>query len=118
MKTIHKYQMSPEDPRLEIELPGMATVIFVNSQAPRVVHFWVEVDPDAEMHKRVFVLHGTGHDIPEDHWYIGSVLDPPFVWHLYEEYDIHEIQTRLLNKLAPTSARPVWMTSAMLDDAT
>lgn len=88
MKTIHKYQITPMDPRLEIELPGFATVILVDSQLTGVVHFWVEIDLDAEMHKRIFVLHETGHDIPDDHYYVGSVLDPPYAWHLYEEYDI------------------------------
>ncbi len=93
MKTIHKYAIEPGHPRLEVHLPGYATVVFVDSQLTGVVHFWVEFDPDAEMRKRVFVLHETGHDIPDDHYYVGSVLDPPNVWHLYEEYDIDKALT-------------------------
>ena len=89
MKTIYKYQVTPTDPRLEIELPGSAKVVFVGSQLVGVVNFWVELDPEVVKHKRIFVLHGTGHDIPDNHDYIGSVLDSPFVWHLYEENSVH-----------------------------
>lgn len=90
MKTIYKYQVTPTDPRLEIELPGSAKVVFVGSQLVGVVNFWVELTiSHRTKHKRIFVLHGTGHDIPDNHDYIGSVLDSPFVWHLYEENSVH-----------------------------
>jgi len=84
MKTIYKYSISPDNPRLEVELPDMATVVFVNSQLTGWVNFWIEFTPDEKMHTRTFVLHGTGHTIPVDNHYVGSALDPPFVWHLYE----------------------------------
>ena len=86
MKVIHKYRLTPQDNRLEVELPGSARVVFVDSQKHGVVHFWVEINPDAELHKRTFVLYGTGNVIDDNHYYVGSVNDPPFVWHLYEEW--------------------------------
>ncbi len=85
MKTIYKYSIHPDNPRLEVALPEGALVVFVGSQLTGVVNFWIEFTPDEKTYQRTFVLYGTGHDIPTNNHYVGSVLDPPFVWHLYEE---------------------------------
>jgi hypothetical protein len=85
MKTIHKHAIEPGH-RLTIFLAENATVIFVGSQLAGLVHFWVEFDLAVkETHERTFQLHGTGAAIPDHHHYVGSTLDAPFVWHLYEE---------------------------------
>lgn len=86
MKTIHKYQITPGD-RLKIHLPEGAKVISVGSQLVGLVHFWVEIDlAEEQTHVRTFELHGTGAAIPDHHSYLGSVQDPPDVWHLYERF--------------------------------
>jgi hypothetical protein len=50
---------------------------------------WIKNNPDAEAVDRTFVIYGTGHEIEGDEGFpydihVGSVIDGPFVWHVYE----------------------------------
>lgn len=84
---IFKYQ--PEftmADRAEVELPLGARIIYAAMQNNRIT-FWAEVDEEAETEVRVFHVRGTGHIPPfeEGGVHVGSMLDGPFVWHLYIE---------------------------------
>lgn len=48
---------------------------------------WAEVQPAAGLVERTFRILGTGHNMPEGVplAYVGTVQQPPFVWHVYEE---------------------------------
>jgi len=37
-----------------------------------------------EMEDMVFMVVGTGFLVPEDTWYLGSVIIEPFAWHVYK----------------------------------
>lgn len=39
---------------------------------------------EAETEDRYFKIFGTGHEIPEGHWYIGTFSHGIFVWHVFE----------------------------------
>jgi len=66
-------------------------------RSDRIVHFdykdghwcvWAIVDLDTRPPKptgRIFWWYGTGHPIGENKRHVGSALDGPFVWHLFEE---------------------------------
>ncbi len=47
---------------------------------------WFVVDPDADLLSRRFLLRGTGHplDLEATGRFVGTVLDGPFVWHVFE----------------------------------
>ncbi len=53
---------------------------------PDVVHVWTEELPRQESvwhvprHVQVF---GTGHNLPDGAYHVGSCVAEPFVWHLY-----------------------------------
>lgn len=56
------------------------------SGAPAI---WIELDPEAPMINRRFVIYGTGHEIEGDggspsDLHVGSLIDGDFVWHIYE----------------------------------
>lgn len=85
MKTIWKFEF-PISIGAYLKMPAGAKILHVARQYPNVATFWAEVDDLAEMEERFFAVVGTGNPIPEDVncEYVGTFIDPPFVWHLYE----------------------------------
>lgn len=60
-----------EPARLEYGEPGLV--------------LWAVVDPDKHTETRVLYVVGTGHPMPEAPLnYIGTAIDSPFVWHVFE----------------------------------
>lgn len=82
MHKVFKYQFSG----LEIEtfqIPRAARIVYVDVQHGYTT-MWALVDTENEMSIRRFQIVGTGHEIPFQGSYIGSVQMPPFVWHVFE----------------------------------
>lgn len=83
MKTIHKYPIETT-----ITLPKGAKIVSVGSQYANDknrFYIWAEIDTEADLEDRHFVIYGTGwgHDkfFKE---YIGTIHSEGFVWHVYE----------------------------------
>ncbi len=68
-----------------IMMPKGAKILTVQMQND-TPYMWAIVDVDAELEERVFEIHGTGHNIRniDEYEYIGTYIDNPFVWHLFE----------------------------------
>lgn len=68
-----------------IMMPKGAKILTVQMQND-TPHMWAIVNVDAELEERVFEIHGTGHHIRniDEYEYIGTYIDNPFVWHLFE----------------------------------
>lgn len=91
MRTIHKF-IVPFASQAVNELPPMpanpaAPIRFVGldprSGLPAV---WIEVHTDDNPDPgRRMVVYGTGHEIPPDLTYVGSLIDGSFVWHVFEQ---------------------------------
>lgn len=92
MKKIFKYQITKElSTTNEIEMPKDAIIIKVGLQAANTLNqkrltFWAIVNPDNLMETRTFKVIGTGWEVPENegHYYIDTVFDNGFVWHIFE----------------------------------
>ena len=88
MKTIHKFVLRKED-RQVIDIPGYQQALSVGLDANRQLCMWAEVDTNSFVVAQLVVfIVGTGHPLPTTReWemkvFIGTVLDTPFVWHLY-----------------------------------
>lgn len=81
-KTIYKYHVNM-GPFIQA-LPKGAEVLCAQMQNGNP-HIWVLLDPDAEKEERMFTIIGTGEQgAPPKSQYIGTLQDPPFVWHLFE----------------------------------
>lgn len=71
-------------------LPVDCEIIYVAKQDINIC-LWCEIihpDDIHDLEPRVIHIFGTGHKFPmprEKLKYLGSVLDTPFVWHIYEE---------------------------------
>lgn len=72
---------------------GAGQVALVGAQADRDHHgicVWtVESDP-VPLARPVRVF-GTGHDVPDDLYLIGSCQDGPFVWHVFGRHIVTEV---------------------------
>jgi hypothetical protein len=81
MTQIWKYRFESGN----IMMPKGAKILTVQMQND-TPYMWAIVDVDAELEERVFEIHGTGHNIRniDEHEYIGTYIDNPFVWHLFE----------------------------------
>jgi len=83
MNVIYKYPVSGF--RFTLRMPTGATFLSVQNQA-EVGMMWFEVDTDAPLETREFVVIGTGHEFETDGLkYLGTYQESTLVWHVYED---------------------------------
>lgn len=85
-RRIWKYEV-PVGGKRVLVMPKGAKILRVGSASTETgVTFWADVDDHGEVEARVFIVHGTGHEIPRDHMYVGTVplAEYGLVWHLFE----------------------------------
>ena len=86
MRTIWKYQLDMVY-RTVVEMPVGATVLQFQNQGG-VMTFWALVDTEAPTEERIFYVAGTGKPFPEvagELYYMGTVQERGYVWHIFEE---------------------------------
>lgn len=100
MKTIWKFSFDV-DGEATIEMPHGAQVLHVGSQAPRTITVWAMVILPAEIEHRTFYVKGTGEVITEDDdlRYLGTVMDDPWVWHVFEPEHYNLPGAEIANRL-------------------
>ena len=75
----------------EVRVPHGSKILHVGRDPQDSICIWIEQD-DIDIHtepldgvKWDFIVLGTGHILPEEAMkYIGTVLQLPFVWHVYK----------------------------------
>ena len=77
-KTIHKYILTSR-----VEMPKGAQILDIQMQGA-LIQIWALVDPTAPMEVRRFETAGTGWTVGEGLWYIKSLQDGSYVWHIFE----------------------------------
>lgn len=86
MQTIYKYELAIADETM-VRLPEGAQVLSVGvGPYTRLLFMWALVDPDARLVGRRFRVVGTGNSCPlvSADEFVGTVVAPPFVWHVFE----------------------------------
>lgn len=88
MQTVHKHLLdwSP-DCSTRLTLQGFARLIHVDrdTREPDRIAVWFEVNNELRPSEiRTFHIVGTGHPIPPRTKHVGSVVMPPYVWHVFE----------------------------------
>ena len=87
---IYKYPLAPAAPAVvEHMIPRGATLLSVGLDPHGVLCLWALVDPEHTKMRRKFLTVGTGQNTPLldtiiHVGFVGSVLQPPFVWHIFE----------------------------------
>jgi hypothetical protein len=85
MKTIWKYDVPIDDNDTEILMPSGAKILHVTIQMPHIITFWAIVN-NSLLETRTFRVFGTGQEIPDEYnYYLGTIMDKQFVWHLLEK---------------------------------
>ena len=80
---IFKYPLQYQ-PSQEVKHPTDWIPIHVGIQSGTLT-IWAEVDPiEEEEDKSIIHIIPTGGTVPPDSLHLGSVLDGPLVWHVYE----------------------------------
>ncbi len=81
-RTIHKFPLHDVENVVDITCNAVILCVQMQNDVPTL---WAEVKPKVFVNeKRVFIVIGTGHDIPDHAKYVGTIQNPPFVWHIYE----------------------------------
>jgi len=83
-KQIYKYIVPVRSGNQECQMPVGAKIVHVGMQGRKRIGIWCEVDTCEKCQcSRLFQVYGTGQDIGSG-TYLGTVIDIPFVWHVYE----------------------------------
>ncbi len=85
MKTIWKFDLAGSNIPLRVPKGAVPLGVAMQGDCPRI---WMLVDSEAELEDRMFWVRGTGQplDTNDAHEikHIGTVLDGPFIWHVFE----------------------------------
>lgn len=82
MNTIWKYPLTIGRHQV-LRMPRAARPLSAQVQDVTLT-LWMQVDDSAPIVERTAHVVGTGHELPRQAMdYISTVLDPPFVWHIY-----------------------------------
>lgn len=81
-KKVHRYEVPVDDEPHEHLLRG--DILHVDCRERGIVEFWAEFDTGHKVYRRSFQVYGTGHQVPIDADYHGTVKDGVhLIWHLY-----------------------------------
>ena len=70
--------------QMAVKLPTGAKILEVGIDLGRPV-IWIEFDKEeVEVREHYFCLFAGGQDIDPHYWYIASIRDTPYRWHLYQ----------------------------------
>lgn len=87
MKTIYKYPItSALNPVsvCQIYIPKNSMQLSIQIQNHQIC-LWALVNPDELPELREFIIAGTGNLLPNEGMkYLGTVQQPPYVWHIFE----------------------------------
>lgn len=83
MKTVYKYQITPGG-ITTISMPDGAKIVHVGVDWIGSVCMWAYVDTQQPSVDRKFIITGTGHELGDVERYVGTVIQRPFVWHIWE----------------------------------
>ncbi|KQR37758.1 hypothetical protein [Deinococcus sp. Leaf326] len=84
-QVMYKYPLTPLDEAsvTVLTLPSFALPRMAAMQNGELC-LWIQVDPDSAPLERAFEVFGTGQPLPLYATYIATVLNGPFVWHIFE----------------------------------
>ena len=86
MRTVYKYAIERIESKgeLTLMLPSDAVIVHVGIDPNGKVCIWCELDPERPQVPRQLYVKATGDPIEDGLRHIGSFVNPPFVWHVYQ----------------------------------
>ena len=91
MKAIWKFPILIDDEYMSA-MPRGAEVIsaVLSPRDPNRIDVYAVADPGHPMVGRKFLVEGTGHPLEDGATYVATVLQPPFVWHVFDAGEVDE----------------------------
>jgi hypothetical protein len=86
MQTIYKYEFGISGEQV-LKMPDYAEILKIAKSGDGRFYLWALVDTNNLIVKRRICVFGTGHPIPQAYttaYYIDTVFDGPYVWHVFE----------------------------------
>jgi hypothetical protein len=85
MRTVWKLKLETIDGWQKFGVPNFRNVLHVGLQDGNICA-WVERDDywANNDHSVELMITGTGHEVPKLCAHVGSVIQPPFVWHVWQ----------------------------------
>ena len=82
-KTFTRYRFDPANVEQRMEMPEGA-VIRHAAMYGKAIALWADENPANPKEMREFIVQGSGQNLPEGTTFVGTIMDPPFVWHIFE----------------------------------
>ena len=82
-RTFTRYRFDPAIVDQRMEMPKGAVVHHAAIHG-RGIAMWAEENPANPKAMREFTVRSTGQNLPEQGTFVATVMDPPFVWHIFE----------------------------------
>lgn len=95
MRVIYKYELTNLG-NSTIEMPIDSMVKDFAAQGERLF-LWAEVQTNNPLILRRFKVMATGEDIPDGYGYLKTTHVDGFVWHLYEDRSMHNVNREVGN---------------------
>jgi hypothetical protein len=90
---IWKFHIMVERPTV-LQMPHGAQILSAGWQGGPSLQIWAAVDPNALIASRLVHVIGTGHEnngrILTDGKFVGTVMMPPYVWHVFDMGEIKQ----------------------------
>ena len=81
MKTVWKYPLT--GPGTIVTARKDAIPLHVSYDPGGSTCVWLELDEAEDIATYEFIIVGTGHEVPEGAFYLGTIIQNIFVWHVY-----------------------------------
>lgn len=86
VRTVWKYQMRFAG-EIRLEMPEGAEIVHVGLDPGGVLCAWAIVEPSRPKGTKILRIFGTGHEVPlwaNRRSHVGTFLDGPYVWHVFD----------------------------------
>lgn len=92
-ETIWKFPLAIEAEQV-VTAPLGAQLLHVGLDPNGQLCVWMQVDPEAGYRAITFYIVGTGHPIPIETVYLGSVVMGAYVWHVFRPTTFDEARVK------------------------
>ena len=82
-RTFTRYPFDPANVEQRMEMPEGA-VIRHAAMYGKAITLWADENPANPKEMREFTVRGTSQHLPEGGTFVATIMDPPFVWHIFE----------------------------------
>lgn len=81
-RVVYKYKL---DSTSVLLLPMGSQVVHVGLDNRNYKSIWILQDTSKDKIEYTFVIRGTGHEVEDNLWHVGTIPEHPFIWHVFQK---------------------------------